>query len=168
MRHTPGKHPDDLSPYLDGDLSDKRYEEIRLHLEDCAECREEAANWQDWQELFRSPEADLEVPSLQWHRIRARLEERRSGPGAWDRLTASIRPYRVAWGAVAALMMTAGLIVSGLEYRNYAEQKRQLTALSAYSESQQQWAAKADNPFRSKQASTENPFTTFETSSIRK
>lgn len=155
MNNAPGSHPEDLSPYLDGDVSDPGYEAIRSHLERCTSCAEEAETWKSWQEIFRAPGTEIPVPDSQWRQIMARLGETRISP--WRRYFTFARRARLAWGTAGALVLAAGMVISGLEYRDYSQAKKQLTALSAYSEAEQQWIARADNPFRS-QDSTENPF----------
>jgi hypothetical protein len=157
MTNAPGRHPENLSPYLDGEASDPEYQGIRLHVEHCSACKEEVENWKAWQETFRAPETELSVPDSQWRQIMARLDAPSSGPSLWERLFGSIQSARLAWGTAGTLVLAAGLVISGLEYRDYSEGRKQLTALSAYSEAEQQWIARADNPFRS-QDSTENPF----------
>ncbi len=155
MNKAPGRHPEDLSPYLDGEITDPDYESIRLHIEHCAACREDAEDWKSWQEIFRAPEAEIEVADSQWRHIAARLEERQAL--SWSSVFGLVRPPKLVWGAAGVLVLAAGILISGLQYREYSENRRQLRALSAYSEAEQQWIAQADNPFRS-QDSTENPF----------
>ena len=157
MNDAPGRHPEDLSPYLDGETSDPGYEAIRFHIGKCPACMEEVENWKSWQAMLRAPEREIEVSDSQWRRIVTRLEERESPKLPWERWFGSARPAKLAWGTAGALVLAAGILISGLEYREYSEGERQLTALSAYSEAEQQWIAQADNPFRS-QDSTENPF----------
>ena len=57
-------HPEDFSPYLDRDFSSPKYEEIRQHLENCVQCQDEVRNWQSFDSMFRSANADIEVPPL--------------------------------------------------------------------------------------------------------
>jgi anti-sigma factor RsiW len=164
MRDIPGSHPEDLSPYLDKDYSDKRYEEIRLHISGCAACREEVFNWEAWNGAFRSSGLELEVPPSQWPAILARLEKRRSREGFLEAFLSWVTPPRIAWKAAAALVVVAGVVLSGLEYRNRAEERRQLSALSAYSKTEKIWLIQANNPFRVQESSVENPFVKLERS----
>jgi hypothetical protein len=157
MSNTSGRHPEDLSPYLDDELSDPGYETIRLHVGECPACAEEVENWNSWQAMFRAPEAEIEVPESQWRRIMARIEEREAKQSFWNRFLGFAKPVRYAWGTAGALVLSVGMLISGLEYRDYSEGKKQLSALSAYSEAEQHWIARADNPFRS-QNSMDNPF----------
>jgi anti-sigma factor RsiW len=157
MTNAPGRHPEDLSPYLDGDVSDPGYQAIRHHLDQCPACTEEVENWKSWQAMFRAPEVEITVPDSQWRRIATGIEERKSRKSRWERWFGITRPAKLAWGTAGALVLAAGMLISGLEYREYSEERRQLTALSAYSEAEQEWLAQAENPFRS-QDSNENPF----------
>ena len=75
MTKAPDRHPEDLSPYLDGDVSDPGYQEIRQHLDQCPACTEEAENWKSWQAMFRSPEVEIAVPDSQWRRIATGIED---------------------------------------------------------------------------------------------
>jgi anti-sigma factor RsiW len=150
------EHPKDLSPYLDGDFSDQNYEEIRTHLSNCPECSDEVQQWRSWEETFRSPDMQIEVPASQWLQIRARLE---SAPAPWwERWAAAFRPGRLAW-SLAALAIVVGGVVSGLQYNSSLQERRQVSALTAFAESERSWIDTADNPFRS-ELSGDNPFKT--------
>jgi anti-sigma factor RsiW len=156
------EHPEDFSPYLDGETKDRRYGEIRRHLESCPECRREIEIWHSLDDLFRAPEAQIDVPPYQWTRIEAQLQSRK--PGFFGSLDRFLSAHRLAWGTALAALLMVAVTVSGVGYRRYQTQ-RDLAALSHFSESETRRIHSAENPFRSLVGgiSDENPFSRFHT-----
>src|SRR6266542_1706344 len=114
----PSRHPEDFGPYLDKDLADPRYQEIKNHLNSCRQCAEELKVWQEMDSLFRAPELSLDVPPYQWPRIAARLHEPSQVPlrQRWVRLLFA-RPGPALWGVAASLVLVSAALLGGLEYR---------------------------------------------------
>jgi anti-sigma factor RsiW len=150
------RHPDDLNPYLDADISDKRYEEIREHLAICPECRGELAALQSLDRIFRSPELEIEVPAWQWSRIQAGLQAPRPS-GSWlDRIGALSQPRKFAWGIAFSLLIFGSVTVSVWQYRR-AVAREDLTQVTRYAQTEQVRLRAAGNPFRVAAVSG-NPF----------
>jgi len=161
MMDSTAKHPDDFGPYLDGDAGDRRYEEIRHHLDGCRKCREEIRIWHSLDDLFRNPEAQIEVPPFQWTRIEAQLEARK--PGIMGRLNRLLQSRRLAWSAAFTLVLIAAVTFSGVGYRRHLE-KRDFAALAVFNESETRRISEAENPFRALLggAPDVNPFRRFQ------
>lgn len=165
-----GKHPEDFSPYLDRDLEDSRYDEIRRHIESCPKCREEIRIWRSLDDLFRTPGIEVEVPPFQWARIEAKLKAAR--PGILERLTRLLDSRRLARRLAQRLPLTAGIAFvliaaftfSGVQYRRYIE-KRDFADLLVFSESETRRISETENPFRALLGgdADENPFSRFRT-----
>jgi anti-sigma factor RsiW len=150
------RHPEDLTPYLDGDVADPRHAEISRHLESCRACAEEAKIWQKLEDAFRDPAIEIEVPAFQWTRIRARLEQA-PALGWRGQLSRMLGKRRLLWSASAGLLLVT-IAVAGLQYRAALE-RGQLTALAGYSQAEYKRIQAAENPFRIAAASDAvNPF----------
>lgn len=154
------QHPVDYSPYLDGERGDAQYEEIRAHLESCTGCRAQLQSWRRVDDIFRSPDLELDVPQWQWSRIEARLDE--SPKPGW---LAALR-YRVpslAWAAAASVLLVAGSVtVAVRQYRQSAAERETLVAVARFAETEQPRLRSAGNPFRGGQVDSGNPFTRFQ------
>ena len=150
-------HPEDFSPYLDRDFSSRKYEEIRQHLENCVQCQDEVRNWQSFDSMFRSANADIEVPPFQWQRISARL--RTPAPaGILARLRPLFQPWKLAWNVTLATILLGAVIFSGLEYRKSFEEKQLLLVIARYAQEEGQRIVADDNPFRAVAVERDNPF----------
>ncbi len=151
------RHPEDFSPYLDKDVLDPRHEEIRVHLSECSRCRDEVRKWQSVDALFRSAESEIELPPFQWQRIASRLRlQPRLSPLA--RLRAQVRPWNLAWSTALGVLFLGAVIVSGLEYRKYSEEKQLLLAVTRYAAEEAERIAADGNPFKISAAAEDNPF----------
>ena len=150
-------HPEDFGPYLDRDFSDRKYEEIRKHLETCVRCRNEVRDWQSFDSMFRSADADIEVPSFQWQRIAARLQAP-APSGILARLRPLLQPWKLAWNVTLATILLGAVIFSGLEYRKNFEEKQLLLAITRYAQEEGQRIVADDNPFGTVAAERDNPF----------
>lgn len=156
-------HLEDMSPYLDRDISDPRYAEIEAHLAACRECREEERDWRSMEAAFRTADLDLEVPPFQWQRIVARIQ---SGPSVVDwrhRLASFIRfalPTRRAVVAFAAFVAVVSLAT--FEYWKTRSEQRILAEIARYDA---EWHTQfpSENPFRSYEEPlpSANPFEEF-------
>jgi anti-sigma factor RsiW len=161
MKKTGTEHPEDFSPYLDGDRDDRRYEHIRDHLAACPECRRELQIWSSLDDLFRTPDTQIEVPPFQWSRIEAQLQSRQPVPTGWWRPL--LQSHRFALSAALTVLLLVAVTLSGVGYRRHME-SRDLAALSVFSESEIRRIESAGNPFRSLvvDRSDENPFSRFQ------
>jgi anti-sigma factor RsiW len=157
-----GRHPANLVPFLDGDLADPGYEKIRLHLDECEECRRECEAWRQAEKLVRAHAPRIEVPPFEWRRIAARLDEKKSGAGWFARFAGSVRAHRLAWNAALGTLLIAAITASGLEFRRHARDQV-LVPIMAYAASETARLGSAGNPFQAyvDAASDENPFAKF-------
>lgn len=153
-------HPEDFSPYLDRDSTDPACERIREHLAGCDICRQEVAQWESVDSLFRSPDLDLEVPAFQWQRISSLIASH--GPvSSWRSAATAFltRPRLVARYAAMAAGVLALLVFAGFEYRRYAFDQRILAEIRREGTSTIQVPIGA-NPFENylKTSGEGNPF----------
>jgi anti-sigma factor RsiW len=153
-------HPVDFSPYVDRDLTDSRYEEIRAHIQECGRCRDEVKNWQSLDGVFRSAD-QISVPPFQWQRIAAALQpEPRAAffPG----LRALLNFRKPAWSMALATMVLAVAVWTGLVYRKNNEQSQVLIAISQYQLVGDSKLGQEENPFQIPQVTNHtnesNPF----------
>jgi hypothetical protein len=158
MRMT-GSHPEDFSPYLDGDTSDFRYLELKRHLDSCPACANEIKEWQSFEAACKTPEFELEVPPFQWQRIQSRLEQENPEPASFKRWIGwLLRPQILYRGAMASLL---GLVFlySGFEYRLYVK-TNQMKDLAAFSALEHARLQAAYNPFSdlTNDSYSQNPF----------
>jgi anti-sigma factor RsiW len=156
-------HPEDFSPYLDRDFADKRYEEIRLHLEACPDCQEELKTWHSLDSMIRAGEMEIQVPPFQWARIRERLQEHRAEPAILEQWGRLFKSRRLAWSTALGLLMAIAVTYGGFEYRKNVQAK-EYAALVAFSESEERRINAAGNPFSAivDSAQRENPFSEFQ------
>lgn len=157
-----GEHPQDFTPYLDRDCLDKRYDEIRMHLETCPDCRSEVEVWRSVDRVFRAPELEIDIPPFQWRQIRVRLESHEAPAGWLERLAEQLKPRALAWKVAFVTSIVAVIVFSGLQYHGQLIDK-QLVALTHYSQSEKLRLAGVENPFRRYGVTerTENPFTSL-------
>jgi anti-sigma factor RsiW len=143
MNRTSG-HPEDFGPYLDRDCSGPGHEEVREHLQECAECRKEIDALRRVDALFRSPETEIEVPSFQWQRIAARMTTPRTAglPALFHHLA---RPWKMA----LATLGIGAAIMTGLQVQKGFEERQLLRTISRYAANEQQRMGAKKNPFPS-------------------
>jgi anti-sigma factor RsiW len=151
------QHPVDFSPYLDRDYADKRYEEIRRHLDSCIECRDEVKALRALDGMFRAPELEMPLPEWHWQRIQARLETSRPRPGWLERMGILPAQRQIAWGMALSLLALAVVTVSTWQFRQQARENR-LMELVQYTEAEHHRLKTADNPFRMYAIGSGNPF----------
>lgn len=93
-----------LSPFLDGELSQDKSSRIADHLANCLECKQQEEILQSARQALRSVDNAPEAPD-QWAYIRSRLEKKRGG---WFALPS----LGWRWSAVAASILVAALAAS--------------------------------------------------------
>ena len=115
---------DNLSAYLDGELSDDKTREMKAHLEICEPCSTEHKSLELSARFFETHCAERQVPSEIWHQVRSRvatMESPAPAPGLFSFLLS--RPW---WSAAATAVITA-LLVTGLwGYMQHQQAKRDL------------------------------------------
>lgn len=151
------QHPEDLTPFLNGEITDPGYLEIKSHLDGCAQCRSEVEKWRSFDALFRSEDEELEVPHFQWQRIAAHLRDPIPAikPAGLSRF---FQPWKLAWNLTLATLVLTGVLFTGFEYRKNLEEKQLLLAVTDYAMGEGQRVGSGNNPFRLANAPDNNPF----------
>jgi len=157
------EHPPNLMPFMDGSAADKEYEEIKRHVESCAQCKEEIRIWESLDNMIRSPKLEIEVSPFQWQRIQSRLTASRQEANSWKRFFALTKPRQVVWKAAVAVLIVSIVSLSGWQYLYKAGRASQLKELAAFSQSESLRLSVAKNPFSTfGESAIENPFDRFE------
>lgn len=157
------EHPPNLTPFLDGSPADKDYQEVKAHVESCSHCQEEIRIWESIDNIFRSPELEIEVPPFQWQRIQSRLTSSRPVASGWKRFSAFAGPRQLAWKAAVAVLVMGIVSILGWQYYYRVGQISQLESLAAFSQSESLRLSAANNPFSAfAESAIENPFDQFE------
>jgi len=109
---------ENMTAYLDGELSASDAERMRLHLSACALCSGELGSLQEAANFIESYRKELEPRLESWNLVRARISQ-----------ADSFSPFRsLRWRvALATLAITAALALGYLQY-----QQIQRTALDKY------------------------------------
>jgi len=110
------EHPQDLLLFLDWNEADERYEEVRQHVESCVHCSEEVKIWRSLDDMFRSPDQEIDVPPFQWQRIQFALEDSKPQQSKWDWIYGILKPNRLAMKLVYATLTVCLVALSGWEY----------------------------------------------------
>jgi anti-sigma factor RsiW len=100
---------DDLTAYLDGELSETKTLEVKSHLDLCQSCREEYRSLELSTRFVETHVRELQVQPQIWSQVQARIsamEAPAPSPGLFQLLT--LNPW---WGAAAAVVGTAVLTV---------------------------------------------------------
>jgi anti-sigma factor RsiW len=150
-----------ISAYLDKQLSPEETGALELHLGECEDCRAVLGEMRELTSLFREAERFEPSPFL-WNRISAGIAEDRSTAGSWKTVIFSgLHRYGWSRGMAAALciLMFAGIVIIREIKVNNAEQ----AALAEIDRAYQSLAAQnpdAYNPFSSGHKSdfNANPF----------
>jgi hypothetical protein len=115
---------EDLTAYLDGELSRSRAQEISAHLRDCGPCSEELRQLRSAGEFVEAHALSLEPPSHLWNNLRGRIggmPEQKAFPGllqSW---------FAQRWLPAAASLAAAAAIVLGIwGYLGYRQTERSL------------------------------------------
>jgi len=157
------EHPPNLMSLLNGNPADKECQEIKRHVESCAQCKEEIRIWESLDDLVRSPDLEIEVPPFQWQRIQSRLAASKPAASGWTSFLGLTRPRTVAWKAAAAALVMGIAALFGWHYYYKVDQINKLQALAAFSQSENLRLSAAKNPFTAfGMSAIENPFGQFE------
>jgi anti-sigma factor RsiW len=115
---------EDLTAYLDGELTDARKRELKSHLESCVPCREEFQSLEESQRFFERQVRELEPASETWNRVRTRIaamEPPAPAPGLFQLLIT--HPW---WSAAVTAVATAALAIGFWGYVQNQTAKRDL------------------------------------------
>lgn len=107
---------EDLTAYLDGELSDADAGEVRSHLAVCPACARQLAALRDSVEFVQSHPRELEVRPEIWNLVRARISGRPESPSLFRFLAPARWRY-----AIAAAVVT---VVFALGYIQYQQVQR--------------------------------------------
>jgi anti-sigma factor RsiW len=144
----------DISALLDGSLDSARSDEVRRHLDSCADCASFRQEQKELGRLLKAGSPTLEPPVALWKRIEAEITtSRREIPAkraSWN-LAELFRLPQVGYGlASALLLLITALVVIQVRQPGMLE-NQQLAELDEFS------LESTDNPFLSS-IKTENPF----------
>jgi hypothetical protein len=109
---------DDLTAYLDEELPVAETQEMKLHLEKCAPCREECEGLQSSTSLIAIHVGEIDPAPEIWQQLRSRLQEMPPPTGFFG-LFRFLIGYRwvAALGTVAATLLLAAGMWGILQYR---------------------------------------------------
>jgi anti-sigma factor RsiW len=160
---------ENLTAFLDGELSAADSEQVRSHLDLCICCADELRSLKGAAEFIKSHRSELTVPAESWSLIRARVA---ASPNP-SRFFALLRPRF----ALASLALFSLLAIGYVQYQQI-QRKNLNNYISQYIHDREvrrharavQWIASsdssaeipyADNPFiEIKASSVDNPFST--------
>ncbi len=115
---------DNLTAYLDGELSEDKLREVKSHLEVCEPCRAEHKSLELSARFVETHSVERQVPSALWDRVRARvavMEAPAPSPGMFSFLAANL------WWSAAATTVVTALLVAGLwGYMHHQQVQRDL------------------------------------------
>jgi len=100
---------DELSAYLDGELSPPKMREMESHFHTCEPCARDLRSLRASSQFVEKHAVALELPEPLWQKVRARIEalpERRSRASIFDFLFA--RPLPAMAMATALIFLLAG------------------------------------------------------------
>ncbi len=136
---------DDLSAYIDGEVSDSTALDIKAHLEACEICREERRTLELSARFVEDHMREIQIRPEVWGRVQARLsamEAPASTPGLFHWLTAN--PW---WSTAAASIATAALALGLWGYvRHEAAQKDLVRYMTQYIEARDKEEASHRSP----------------------
>lgn len=163
---------DQLSAFLDAEMSPREAEQIKSHLSACKSCADEWASLRDSREFIEYHARDLEPRPEAWNLVRARITA--DAPASSPFHFFALNRWRVA---MATLLLIA---VAGTSYLQYQQNQRKTLDkyISQYiQEREARWQARtvladtqagaafdeanpyADNPFLEIKATvSDNPF----------
>jgi hypothetical protein len=118
---------DELTAYIDGELSSSSAEKIREHLEKCPPCHEELQALREAAAFVESHAREVEpVPEI-WNNLRARIAEMPApaGPPGFFQFLVVNR-----WAAAAATLASTAILALGLW--GYMERQASQRAFESY------------------------------------
>lgn len=148
---------ENLTAYLDGELSTANSAQMRSHLAKCSSCADELRGFQEASDFVDSHKCELDLRPGSWNAVRARLPDVNSP--SWIELLAPNR-WRVAFAALACVAI---LTLGYLWYQQVQERdlnayiNRYITARES-SRSYHYVIAGADDGYNSANLSVDNPF----------
>jgi anti-sigma factor RsiW len=114
----------ELTAYLDGELSEPRAREIGLHTQVCRSCSAELQAMKESAAFLDSRVRTVEPRPEMWQNVRARISVLEA-PAPSDGLTGFIEMHR--WATVAAGLIAAVALAAGAwEFISYEQSQKQL------------------------------------------
>lgn len=110
---------DNLTAYLDEELTDPESDEIRQHLDGCPPCREEHQDLKASMSLIAVNTRQIDPAPQIWHLVRARLVEMPppTASSIFFRFLV-VNRWATALGTMAVTVMLAGGVWGYMEYRH--------------------------------------------------
>jgi anti-sigma factor RsiW len=115
---------EELTAYLDGELSKTRTHQVKEHLELCGTCLEEYRSLEQSARFVEIHAAELQIRPEIWNNVRARistLEAPATSPGVFHWLT--VNPW---WSAATAVVAMAVLALGLWSYSSHQRAQREL------------------------------------------
>jgi len=147
---------EDLTAFLDGELSEASSGQVQSHLQTCTSCSEEFRSLREAAEFVESHNRTLEPRSGSWNMVRARITTENVPSPSHSWLS---NRWRLA---VAALVLVAAFTAGYLQYQQ--SQKKDLDRyVSEYMQQRKtlvnyRTGSYDDNPFIEIKAPVDNPF----------
>jgi anti-sigma factor RsiW len=151
-------YSEDLTAYLDGELSPSRASEIAAHIRTCRPCSDELSELRRTGDFIGAHSVTLEPRPEMWNNLRARIPVRPEVRGYPDWFQTWLGNRRLA--ALGSLVATAALVLGLWGYIAHRESQRSLERyMREYVQQRETMDGRLDNPFVvSQQISFDNPF----------
>ncbi len=150
-----------ISAWLDSQLTDKSLRQIAEHFSICPDCRTVRDEMSSVDQMFREMEV-LDPPAYLWSKISAGVDAADTSTGGWIRRHGFVwaKPLwlRVeAWGLAAVLVIGCGVAV--MHWSNSRTVRQQLAEIDRAYRTLTPQNAESYNPFATSQIDTSrNPF----------
>jgi anti-sigma factor RsiW len=161
---------ENLTAFLDGELSAADSEQASSHLSACASCAEEWRSLREAARFVESHRRELEVRPEVWNLVRARISVPSEAPSLFDFLAPGRWRFAVATLAIVVVIVLGYVQYQQLQRRSLDKyisqymQDRQAHAPSQpvftdFAANHQNKQSRADNPFAEFKATlSDNPF----------
>jgi len=115
---------EDLTAYLDGELSESGAQEVRIHTEACRSCAAELESLRGSAEFFESGVQAVELSPALWHNVQARISAMEA-PVPAGTLLNFFEAHRWATAAAAAVAVVV-IAVGAWNFMRYEQSQRDL------------------------------------------
>ncbi len=114
---------EDLTAYIDGELSETRARDVRAHLDKCGVCRDEHQSLELSARFVETHARELQMRPESWNIVRARISTLQApAPGLFHLLMSNLW-----WSTAATALATTVLALGFWGYMRHVESQRDLT-----------------------------------------
>ncbi len=114
---------EDLTAYIDGELSETKARDVRTHLDRCGACRDEHRSLELSARFVETHARELQMRPESWNLVRARIAALPApAPGLFQWLTSNLW-----WSSAVTALATAALALGFWGYMHHIESQRDLT-----------------------------------------